>query len=48
MRGPAPNKEMIEAVKSYRKKGLSFRQISRVLNKDVKSVYRWAQYETVG
>jgi transposase-like protein len=38
------NIEMIKKVKALRKKGLYFRQIARILEKDVKSIYRWYQY----
>lgn len=44
MAKPFPNQEMIKKVKQYRKKGLSFRQIARVLNKDVKNVYIWYKH----
>ena len=35
---------MIKKVKALRKKGLYFRQIAKILEKDVKSVYRWYKY----
>ncbi len=41
---PYPDQEMIEKVKAYHKKGLSFREIAKLLEKDVKNVYRWYQY----
>lgn len=39
-----PDLKMIEKVKELRKKNLSFRQISKVLDKDVKTVYTWFEY----
>ena len=34
----------IKKVKAYRNKGLSFRQIAKLLNADVKTVFRWSNY----
>lgn len=41
---PKPDIEMVNKVKDFRAKGLSFRQIAKLLEKDVKTVYRWASY----
>jgi transposase len=41
---PYPDQEMIDKVKAYHKKGLSFREIAKLLEKDLKNVYRWYQY----
>lgn len=42
---PKPDLEMVKKVKDFRAKGLSFRQIAKLLEKDVKTVYRWASYD---
>lgn len=34
----------IKKVKEYRLKGLSYRAIAKLLNSDVKTVYRWANW----
>lgn len=44
-RGPARNAEMIKQVKTLRAKGLSFRQIAKLLDKDVKNIYLWYKYD---
>lgn len=41
---PKPDIEMVKKVKDLRSKGLSFRQIAKLLERDVKTVYRWASY----
>lgn len=36
----------VKKVKELRKKGLSFREIMRAMNKkDIKTIYRWYTYE---
>lgn len=40
----APNYEAVEKVKKMRGIGMSFRDIARALNSDVKTVYRWHTY----
>lgn len=43
--GRPRNQKMIARVKELRSKGLSFREIARVLKvKNVKSIYRWFEY----
>lgn len=49
MASPYPNLEKVKTVMKYRraekgKKPLSFAEIAKVMNSDVKSVYRWYQY----
>jgi len=44
MARPYVNEEMVKRVVYYRKKGLSFPEIARVLKKDQKTVYRWWSY----
>lgn len=41
---PTPNEVNIEKVKDLRNKGLTFRQIAKLLDSDLKTVYRWFQY----
>jgi hypothetical protein len=41
---PKPDMAMIKKVKEFRSKGLTFRQIAKILEKDVKTIYRWASY----
>lgn len=41
---PYANQEMIDRVMEYRSKKLSFREIGKLLGKDVNSVYRWYSY----
>lgn len=41
---PYPDKRMIKKVKKLQRKKLSLAAISRVLQKDYKSVWRWAHY----
>ena len=38
------NEEGVGKVMYYRSKGLSFREIARLLGKDLKTVYRWHSY----
>jgi hypothetical protein len=38
------NAKNVVKVAKYRKQGLSFREIARLLNSNVKSVYRWNLY----
>lgn len=35
---------MVVKVKAYRQKGISFRDIARILDKNVKNVYLWYKY----
>lgn len=35
------DKKAVEQVKQFRAKGLTFRQISRIMQKDIKSIWRW-------
>jgi DNA-directed RNA polymerase specialized sigma24 family protein len=45
---PSMNLKAIERVKELRdSKGLSFREIAKLMDSDVKTVYRWYSY-TVG
>lgn len=44
MAAPTPDIKMVKKVKTLRDKGLSFRQIGKLLNKDLKSVYRWHKF----
>ena len=39
-----PDKIMVKRVGKLRGKGLSFRQIAKLIDKDVKTVYRWFLY----
>ncbi len=41
---PTPDLVMVEKVKQLRKKKLSFRQIAKLLGKDLKNVYLWHSY----
>jgi len=43
-RGPQRNYEMVNKVVSLRRKGLSYRKISKELGKDIKTVHTWASY----
>lgn len=45
MRGPKPDMKMIKLVSSYRKRGLSTREIARLIKKDQKQVMRWIKSE---
>lgn len=36
--------ENVKKVQKYRKQGLTFRDIAKLLNSPVKSVYRWNKY----
>jgi hypothetical protein len=36
----------VKKVKNYREKGLSFREISKILGADVRQVHRWYTYQT--
>lgn len=45
---PRRNHEAVKRVAAYRKKNLTFREIARIMKSDVKSVYRWYAYGTVG
>lgn len=38
------NHKSIEVVKGLRKKGLSYRQIAKLLDKQLKTVWRWSKY----
>jgi DNA invertase Pin-like site-specific DNA recombinase len=42
---PTPNIAKIKEVKSLREKRLSYRQIAKLLDSDVKTVYRWDSYD---
>lgn len=45
MATPKPDTKNVKKVKEYRKMGLSFREIARIMESDVRQVYRWANYE---
>lgn len=45
MAKPTPDITSVKKVRSLRSKGLSYREISRVIQKDLKSIYRWAHYD---
>ncbi len=38
------NEVAVGKVRAYREKGLSFREIARLMKADIKSVYRWYRY----
>jgi transposase-like protein len=38
------NTAAVGKVRAYRSKGLTFREIARVLKADIKTVYRWHGY----
>lgn len=40
--------ENIKKVKEFRKKGITFRQIAKLLERDLKTIWRWSKYETEG
>lgn len=40
------NTEMVAKVMKYREKGLTLRDIAKLLDKDVKTVYRWYDFGT--
>lgn len=46
-RGPKPNIKMIEKVSYYRVKGLSMREIAKLINRDEKQVRRWLGVRTI-
>jgi len=41
---PTPDEKNMNKVKELRSKGLTFRQIAKLLDSDLKTVYRWFQY----
>ncbi len=44
MPGPKPNYEGIKKFQEYRKKKLSYREISKIMGKDLKTLSRWNKY----
>lgn len=42
---PQPDIKMIKKVKILRNKGLSYRAIGKLLDKDHKSIWRWNKYD---
>jgi transposase-like protein len=44
--GNTVNLEMVAKVMKYREKGLTLRDIAKLLEKDVKTVYRWYDFGT--
>jgi DNA invertase Pin-like site-specific DNA recombinase len=40
----ALNQDAVKQVLGYRKRGLSFREIAKLMSTDVKQVYRWFSY----
>ena len=44
-RGRKPNIDKINLCKQLRAKGNSYRQIAKLLNDDVKSIWRWCKYD---
>lgn len=38
------NVKMVKKAQKYRKKGLSYRDIAKLLDRDVKQVHRWVNY----
>ena len=38
------NQEMVAKVMQYREKGLTLRDIAKLLDKDLKTVYRWYDF----
>lgn len=43
--GRPPKVKRIKEAKSYRKKGLSFMKIAKIMDSDVKTVFRWVNYD---
>ena len=44
MATPYRNMDMVAIVVRYREDGKSFREIAKILNRDVKVIYRWWKY----
>ena len=43
--GRPPKVKEIKEAKAYRKKGLSFFKIAKLMDSDVKTVFRWVNYD---
>lgn len=42
---PKPDLVMAEKVQTYLRKGLTYREIRKLTDKDLKSLWRWARYD---
>lgn len=42
------NKKAMDLVKNLRAKGLSFREISRIMRKDIKTIFMWNRWNMEG
>ena len=45
MATPKPDTKKVKEAKKYRKLGLSYRKIGRIMESDVRQVHRWVNYE---
>lgn len=46
--GRRPDVDGVEKFISYRRRGLSYREIQKIMGKDLKTLYRWDQFVKTG